>query len=244
MARPIYLVSGCKGGVGKSITAMALTDYLQSQGAAMLLIETDTSCPDVGRTYRKSVKTHLLDLDEQDGWIDLLNICADHPDSNIVINGAARNSQGVNKYGEILNSGLDELERRLFTFWVINRHRDSLEMLKKFRAVIPNSTVHVLRNEFFGYTKEFQLYNRARLRKQIEGQGGKSATFPRLGQGVIDDLYSTPLTIAAAMKELAIGNRVELGRWRKEVRDMWRGDTGWISLKTRCDGGTGNTSKK
>ena len=219
-ARPIYLVSGCKGGVGKSTVAMALMDFLLTEGARTLLIETDTSAPDVGRTYRGSVETHLLDLDEKDGWLELLNVCSDHPDSCVVINGAARNSMGVNKYGELLNMGLSYLERRLVTLWVINTQRASLELLKKFMGVITNSTVHVVRNEFFGDAKAFRLYNRAQLRKQIEGQGGKSLIFPCLDQCVMDEIYLGPLTIAAAMKELRTGNRVELQRWRREVSTM------------------------
>ena len=204
-ARPIYLVSGCKGGVGKSIVAMGLIDFLLTEGARTLLIETDTSLPDVGRKYGQSIETHLLDLDEKDGWLELLNVCSDHPDDYIVINGATRNSIGVNKYGELLNTGLAYLERRLVTLWVINQQRASLELLKKFMAVMPNSNVHVLRNEYFGDTKEFQLYNRAQLRKRVENQGGKSVTFPCLDQCVIDELYSAPLTIAAAMEELRTG---------------------------------------
>ena len=45
MANTIYLVSGRKGGVGKSIVSMALVDYLQMLGVDVLLIETDNSNP-------------------------------------------------------------------------------------------------------------------------------------------------------------------------------------------------------
>ena len=218
MAKPIYLIGGRKGGVGKSIVSMALVDYLHELSADVLLIDSDTSNPDVGRSYQDSVETKLLDLDVNDGWITLINSCATRPDKIVVINGAARDDQGVIKYGQMLNDSLPELKRRLVTLWVINRQRDSLEMLKGFMAEISQSAVHILRNGYFGETEKFELYNHSELRKQIEGRGGKSVTFPDLGDRVSDAIYSESMSIAGAMKELPIGNRAELARWRGGVR--------------------------
>ena len=75
MAKNIYLVGGSKGGVGKSIVTMATIDYLQTLGETVLLIESDTSNPDVYKAYRDSTRAELLDLDEADGWIQLVNLC-------------------------------------------------------------------------------------------------------------------------------------------------------------------------
>ena len=218
MAKPIYLIGGRKGGVGKSIVSMALVDYLYEMGTDVLLIDSDTSNPDVGRAYQDSVETKLLDLDVNDGWITLINSCADRPDKTVVINGAARDGHGVRKYGQMLNDSLPELKRRLVTLWVINRQRDSLEMLEDFMAEISQSAVHILRNGYFGETEKFELYNHSELRKRIEGRGGKSVTFPDLGDRVSDAIYSESMSIAGAMKELPIGNRAELARWRGEIR--------------------------
>ena len=221
MAKPIYMISGCKGGVGKSIVSMALVDYLQALGVDVVLIETDRYIPDVGRPYQHSVETHILELDESDGWMELVNVCVDRPDSTVVINGAARDSKGVDKYGKTFNDALPQIQRKLVTLWVINTQRDSLEMLKSFMAVISQSDVHVVRNEFYGTTGKFELYNGSELRKRIEGRGGKSVTFPYLADRVAHELYSTPMSIAVAMKELPMGNRVELARWRGVAREMF-----------------------
>ena len=220
MANTIYLVSGCKGGVGKSIVSMALVDYLQMLGVDVLLIETDNSNADVGRAYKNSVTTHLLNLDDNDGWTELLHLCVARPGSTVVINGAARDSLGVNKYGKIFNDSLPGLKRKLVTLWVINRLRDSLEMLKRFMVAIPESDVHVVRNGYYGPTGKFELYNNSALRKRIEGSGGKSVTFSNLGTRVSDAIFSVPMTIAEAMKKLPMGNRVELARWRNEVKKI------------------------
>ena len=220
MARNIYLVGGSKGGVGKSLVAMAMIDYLQERGESVLLIESDTSNPDTWKAYKDVTDTELLNLDEADGWIQLVNLCDSKSDSVVVINTAARSNKGVTAYGETLSSTLDELKRKLITLWVINRQRDSLELLKEYMDAIPNTMVHVVRNAYFGEEKKFELYNNSKLRATVEGRGGRSVTFPDLADRVSDDLYSKRMSIAVALKELPIGNRAELMRWRSEVKKV------------------------
>src|SRR5690606_39226523 len=132
MKENIYLIGGCKGGVGKSLVTMAVVDHLQEQGKKVLLVETDTSNPDVWSAYQNEATTELIELDEVDGWMNLVNLCDSNPDSIIVINTAARNDKGVSAYGTTLNSTLIELKRKLVTLWVINRQRDSLKKLKEY----------------------------------------------------------------------------------------------------------------
>jgi len=220
MAKGIYLVGGSKGGVGKSLVTMATVDYLLERGESVLLIESDTSNPDVWKAYKDTTETELVDLDEADGWIQLVNVCDSKPDSVVVINTAARNNKAVTAYGETLNSTLAELKRKLVTLWVINRQRDSLELLKEFMDAIPNTTVHVIRNGYFGEEKKFELYNGSKLRATVESRGGRSVTFPDLADRVSDELYSKRMSISVALKEMPIGNRAELMRWRSEVKKV------------------------
>ncbi|MGS3140907.1 protein mobD [Aeromonas sanarellii] len=220
MAKNIYLIGGSKGGVGKSIVTMATVDYLQERGESVVLIESDTSNPDVWKAYNGSTETELINLDEADGWIQLVNLCDSKPESIFVINTAARNNRGVSAYGETLNSTLAELNRKLVTLWVINRQRDSLELLKEFMSAIPNADVHVVRNGHFGEEKKFELYNSSKVRTAVEERGGQSVTFPDMADRVSDDIYSKRLSIAAALKELPIGNRAELNRWRNEAKKV------------------------
>ena len=220
MAKNIYLIGGSKGGVGKSMVTMAVVDLLLSMGESVMLIESDTGNPDVWKTYKEEVETELIDLDQADGWIELVNLCESRPDAVVVINTAARNNLGVSAYGETLNSTLAELKRKLVTLWVINRQRDSLELLKGYMDAIPNAAVHVVRNGHAGEEKKFELYNTSKLRKEVEDRGGRSVTFPDLADRVSDDLYSKRLSIAKASKELPIGNRAELLRWRGEVKKV------------------------
>ena len=102
--------------------------------------------------------------------------------------------------------------------WMINRQRDSLELLREFMDAVPKADVHVVRNGYFGDEKKFELYNGSKIREDVESRGGKSITLPDLADRVADDIYVTRISLSAAAQSLPIGNRAELGRWRGEVR--------------------------
>ncbi len=210
---PLYLVGGGKGGVGKSLLTLTLIDYLQRHDQTPMLVETDTSNPDVMKAVQAEVECAAFDLDEADGWISLVNFCAEHPDTPVVINTAARSNHGVARYGSTLGNTLDELKRQLVVFWIINRQRDSLELLLEFTTHFPGAIIHVVRNTWFGDADRFTLYRDSKLRKAIE-ERGQSLDFPDLADRVSDDLRIQRLSVREAAASMPIGHRAELLRWR------------------------------
>lgn len=217
----IYLVGGGKGGVGKSMVSMSLIDFLMSEGKDVLLVETDTSNPDVMKCYQSEIAAVALNLDHVDGWMDLITQCDNHRNHVVVINSASRNDHAVQMYGDRLQQALPLLTRKLITFWVINRQRDCIELLRNFLDQIPESKTNVLMNAYFGNREKFETYNNSQTKKYIEQLGGKSLIFPELADRVADDLYINRMTIEKAAEDLPIGNRIELLRWRAEVKKMF-----------------------
>ena len=210
----LYFVGGSKGGVGKSILCMLLADFLtQYRHRKIILVESDTSNPDVGKTFTHNddVEVISLSLDNADGWIELVNY-SEASDKDIVINSAARSGEAVEKFGGTLIGSLEELQRQLVSFWVINRQRDSIELLKKYMDVVPGE-LHVVRNTFYGEPRKFELFNNSKTKIEAEKRGA-TIDFPDLADRVTDDLYSKRLPVAKAAEEMPLGNRAELKRWR------------------------------
>ncbi|PVX83215.1 protein mobD [Paraburkholderia unamae] len=217
---PIYMVGGSKGGVGKSFVTLALVDYLRRMEVNVVLVETDTSNPDVMKAVHDEIECGSCDLDDVSGWIDFVNFCDLHPDATVVVNTAARSQAGVAQYGGTLASTLDELARRLVVLWVINRQRDSLELLLRFGATFPNAITHVVRNGYFGSPDKFTLYRDSQLRNAIEAQG-QSLDFPDLADRVADELRSQRLSVSKAAEMMHMGERAELLRWRAVCGTMF-----------------------
>jgi hypothetical protein len=220
MSKSIFLVGGGKGGVGKSLLSMTVVDYLDGTGSGPYLVETDTSVPDVYKTYKDAVGGELVNLDEREGWIDLVNLVEGRPESTIVINTGARNQTGISNFGRTLGKALPQLKRKLIVFWLIDRKRESLELLADFSEALPEAEIHVVRNMYLGTEKKFELYNGSKMKATIETSGGRSLNFPELADRVTDAMNKGRLTIAKASTELSLGDRMELERWREECRAM------------------------
>jgi len=220
MSKSIFLVGGGKGGVGKSLFSMTVVDYLNGHGGGAFLVETDTSVPDVYKTYQDDIEGELVNLDEREGWIDLVNLVESRPESTFVINTGARNQTGISNFGRTLSKALPELDRALVVFWMIDRKRESLELLADFREAIPEAEVHVVRNMYLGAEKKFELYNGSNMKAEIESRGGRSLNLPELADRVTDAMNKSRLTIERALGELSLGDRMELERWRDDCKAM------------------------
>jgi hypothetical protein len=68
-------------------------------------------------------------------------------------------------------ASLEELGSKLVALWMINRQRDSLELLREFMSAVPKADVHVVRNGYFGEERKFELYNGSKIREVVEGRG-------------------------------------------------------------------------
>jgi MinD-like ATPase involved in chromosome partitioning or flagellar assembly len=220
MSKAIVLIGGGKGGVGKSLFSMAVVDFLGGTGREPFLVETDTSVPDVFKTYKGTIDGELVNLDEREGWIDLVNLVEARPDDTVVINTGARNQTGVTNFGRTLRKALPVLDRKLVVFWLIDRKRESLELLSDFAEALPEAEIHVVRNMYLGAETKFELYNASKMRAEIEKVGGKSLNFPELADRVTDAMNKGRLTIAKACGELSLGDRMEVERWRDECKEL------------------------
>ena len=73
----------------------------------------DGRAPDVFKAYQEEIAGALENLDEREGWIELVNLVESRAASTIVINTGARNQTGVSNFGRTLSKALGELERKL-----------------------------------------------------------------------------------------------------------------------------------
>ncbi len=162
----VFYVGGSKGGAplrSQNLFSFALMEYLLRKELNVLLVDTDTDNPDVFKAHKdlqlENLVCRLNSLDDADGWTDMLDMIQKYPEHIVVINAAARTKSSTTSYGDIMSGALKEMGRTLTAFWIINRHRDSVELLHSFQEAFPDVLIHVCRNLYFGDAHRFEMYN-------------------------------------------------------------------------------------
>jgi len=211
----LFYVGGGKGGVGKSIATFGLYDYLKNIGKSVVLVDTDTSNPDVFKSHENVAV--FIDLDTSSGWIDLINLCDKNRDKDIIINSAARSNKGVNAYGKTLTGMLKDLDHELVVMWVLNRTRETMEALFEFKETIDVGKINVIRNLYFGEANKFTIYNESNFKVENEKKGGLTLDLPDVADRISDRLINERLSVESAFKTVSIGERAEIQRWRNEI---------------------------
>ncbi len=228
----IYVVGGGKGGVGKSISSHALVDCLRipvldaaaspsPEPKEVCYIESDDSNPDTYKAIHDFAGVHaeVCNLDNDDGYVRLVNTIGTRTDLPVVINTAARATATLIEHGSLLAAAAQEQGRKLVMLWVINRQRDSLELLRQWLdSKQAYSAVHVVRNLYFGPAEKFDRYNSGRLKTEITG----TIDLPEITSELADYITDHRLAFWAERdrdgERLSLGYRLAMTFWRGRYR--------------------------
>jgi len=228
MKDTIFYVGGSKGGVGKSMVALTLVQFLidkYGDGKTIHLIETDESNPDVGRVYRGQIPVSNVMLDDKEnGWILLSNIIESSSNSLFVINSAARSNMGVAKHGVNFSAILAEaaIPYDFVTFFPINRQKDSVLLLCDYLKAMTFGNVYVVLNTYFGNPEQFGLFAKYYDSVPILQQRVSDILdFPELSDILADEFYTGGKTIPETISNLGAFARQSFKSWREKVYKMF-----------------------
>jgi hypothetical protein len=220
----IFYVGGSKGGTGKSLVSMGLVDYLKKTFPKddILLFETDATNPDVGRLYKKTrgiVVENIALNENEDNWSNLIDIIDQSKAPYVVINSMAGANVGVEAQGYFLNEAIDEeiLDVDFKCLWVMNRDKDSVDLLKKYMDSIKYVTVYPIKNLWFGKEFDFSYYDESNegklIREMVGKRGGRDFTFPVLNPKLTYKLYTQQNNFEEIRETLSAGMRISLSHW-------------------------------
>ena len=222
----LIFCTGFKGGIGKSFMTAAVVDYLSSKNDNIVVVDTDSTIPDVFKTFKETYKTYACDLDLDEGWSSLFSICEEHKDSHAVVNSAAGADKTFIQNIKHIELASEMLERRLISFFMLNDEKDSLNQLDKYYDAtqgIANHHMAVVKNGYFGADAVFDVYNTSNLKAKIEHGGCVSYYLAALAPHVRQKIKLERKSFADAANILSFGDRIFLDAWRKKIHAFLRG---------------------
>mgnify|MGYP003614657323 CR=1 FL=1 len=235
----LIFCTGFKGGIGKSFMTAAVVDYLSSKNDNIVVVDTDSTIPDIFKTFKETYKTYACDLDLDEGWSSLFSICEEHKDSQVVVNSAAGADKTFIQNIKHIELASEILERRLISFFMLNDEKDSLNQLDKYYEAtygiakprmevlitgiyeptygIANHRMAVVKNGYFGADAVFDVYNTSNLKAKIEQGGCVSYYLAALAPHVRQKIKLERKSFADAANILSFGDRIFLDAWRNKV---------------------------
>lgn len=216
---PIIFVSGDKGGVGKSMVAITLVEYLRNNGTPVAVVDTDMTNPDVHDIYAKSIKSAHVNLEAKDGggWMQLVEFAESNPET-IVVSMKAGSKTSTEENQKFINDAFKMLRRPVVLFFVLGLQKqcsilfyDSLGLFPALHAAI---AVKNLKN---GDIDEFFNWDEAKQNEAFKGV--KEIIFPKVHARISlkitdDDMMISELLDGGALR---ISERAALQAWLDSV---------------------------
>ena len=185
----IHLIGGEKGGVGKSMVARIVAQYLIDKELPFLGFDTDRSHGALLRFYGEYASPVLVD--NYEALDTIVESAVDQPGRRILVDLAAQTHDPLVKWMDdagVVNLA-DELGLKLHYWHVMDSGKDSVDLLKKLLDRFGTGLKYVLvRNQVRG--NDFSVLEQSGEQQRAEALGAKVVTIKRLHEGVINKIDS------------------------------------------------------
>lgn len=183
----IHLIGGEKGGVGKSVVARVVAQYLIDRNLTFIGFDTDRSHGALLRFYTPFASPVVVDSYES---LDLIIEAAiANPEKRILVDLAAQTHAPLAKWMD--ESGVLEMAEEggySLTYWhVMDSGKDSVDLLKKVMDRFGSRLRYVLvLNQLRG--ESFDIFEKSGLKEQATALGAKIISLKRLHETVINKI--------------------------------------------------------
>lgn len=214
----IHLIGGEKGGVGKSVVARVVAQYLIDKTIPFLGFDTDRSHGSLLRFYTDYASPVVVDRYES---LDaIVEAATENPEKRILVDLAAQTHDPLVKWMD--DSGVLETAEELgvaFHYWhVMDSGKDSVDLLNKLFDRFGARLNYVLvLNQLRG--DSFDIFDKSGERERAAGLNARVITLKRLHEPVINkiDAGSTSFWAAKNKSETEVKGLGLLERQRVKV---------------------------
>lgn len=217
--KPIVIITGDKGGVGKSLVAITLLEYFIGSNTPVAIVDTDMTNPDVHTLYENRLKSAHINLEEKDGggWMKLVEF-AESTHETIVVNMKAGSKTSIEENQKFIADAFKMLQRPIVMFFVLGLQKqcsilfyDALNLFPTLHAAI---AVKNLKN---GDIDEFFNWDEAKQDETF--QDVKEIIFPKVHARISLKITDDDMMISELLEgsKLRISERAALQSWLDSV---------------------------
>ena len=180
----IHFIGGEKGGVGKSLTARVLAQYMIDKEIPFIGFDTDRSHGALMRFYSGYASSVLVDNIE--ALDSIIEAAAEQPERRVLVDLAAQTHDPLVKWMDdagVLNLA-DEMGMTIHYWHVMDSGKDSVDLLKKLLDRFGTGLKYVLvRNQIRG--NDFSVLEQSGEQARAMQLGARVVSLKKLGDSVI-----------------------------------------------------------
>lgn len=217
----IHFIGGEKGGVGKSLVARVLAQYMIDHQLPFLGFDTDRSHGALMRFYAGYASPVLVDRYEA---LDaIVEATVDQPERRILVDLAAQTHEPLVRWMDdsgVLNL-VDEMNSSIYYWHVMDSGKDSVDLLKRLLDRFGPSLKYVLvRNQVRG--NDFSVLEQSGEQARAMSMGAKVISVRHLHDGVINKIDAGSSSFWKAKNgedghTLGLMERQRLKMWMRDV---------------------------
>ena len=218
-AKKIYLVSGNKGGVGKSFFSLCLIEYLKKKGESFSIIELDDGNPDVALTYETSdIDVQTVDtLLSEDPLTDIITALERTKTDFVIINAGAKDNcslEGIKPFYDCIQ----EIASDFKVFWMVLSGEVGVTALQNFLKMtdLDLSKITVVMNFYVTKKIENFAFSTSKTRDEILAAGGSEITLPSMSIKLSDWLLNSHTPMSDA--KITLINKLCIESHMKEMK--------------------------
>ena len=225
----LHFIGGEKGGVGKSLVARTLAQYLLDNNTPCTLFDTDRSNPDLARVYGQVQLCRLAVFSEGERFEDTANqVFSAAIEQRVLVNLPAQVFPAMKKWYEDneLFTIAPEEKVRFFIWFVTDGGYDSLSLLAKSLAFYQNHAQHIVvrnwgRNEFNDWDEIIASKENTRLEELLSQYSPTLIDFPKfIGTAERNRIDALSLTFGQARDDKE-SNAISRQRVKKFLRSAY-----------------------
>jgi NAD(P)-dependent dehydrogenase (short-subunit alcohol dehydrogenase family) len=221
--RRLVVVTGNKGGCGKSIFARGLLDLYQHWQVPCIAYDSDTQNAQLFRHYAKAAAVSRMDIAKR-GSADRLLEEMEQPLSSVILMdlpaGGGQTFQRYEQDIELIAAAI-ELNYRLTLVSVMSRVKDSVNALRQVMDYCGDRVDYVaVKNLHFGEAEKFKRFDQSKTREQFFSLGGVEIAMPDLFDDTFDLIDEQDLAFRQGLAEgssLNRAHRSRLNQWLKTL---------------------------
>ncbi len=228
--KKLIISHGDKGGVGKSMFAMIVSDYLLNQGKNVAIVEGDVEIGDVGKRYDGVDGILALDVNLDKSGRDAENAIAvlfrhieQQGCENVVINSPANAKKALDTNAELILPVAQDLGFEVCVAWMVGTEEASATMsIKSVICEMADRKIAVINRHESEYDADFAWFTQPSYKDAWIKSGGLVGEIPELASRVSSKLKEhkgrSLASLAGPDSPLHIVDRQVIKNW---LRKSW-----------------------